>query len=379
MTFIDQYNRMKNVFNLENDIIKIADTSLDIANFSFSSSPAVIPDFTGRNRDYEIKENCTFRYPVITPGTSQKYNQAIVLLHGLNERTWFKHLSGARLLAEQTGRPVILFPLSFHINRGLPEWADVRIMSNYLPARRSHKNIREVSVANIALSERLTEHPERFFTSGLRSGMDLLQLLKDIKSGSHPLFLKGSSYDIFAYSVSCTLIQTLMIINPDNLLSGSKIVLFAGGSLFERVNGVSKYIIDSMAFETIIDFYKAIMNDKNPNDSGFSGWFLENIYGKAFKAVFSDTEYRNSRIRAVDTFFDNLMVIALKEDKVIPVDGIIQATGHKFSHSDHFRIVHFPYPYTHENPFPVNNTRNEQEVGEAFSSVYETASRFYTN
>jgi hypothetical protein len=195
--------------------------------------------------------------------------------------------------------------------------------------------------AIIALSERQTEHPKGFYFR-LRSGIDLLQLLKEIKSGKHPLFRKGSSCDIFAYSVSCTLIQTLMIINPDNLLSGSKIVLFAGGSLFERVNGVSKYIIDSMAFDTIIDFYKSLMSDKKSNDSGFSGWFLENIYGKAFKAVFSNSGYRNSRIRAVDTFFNNLMVIALKEDKVIPVEGIMEATGHKFSQSDHFRVVPFP-------------------------------------
>ncbi len=36
------------------------------------------------------------------------------------------------LLAEKTGNPVILFPLSYHINRGLPEWTDIHRMAGPL-------------------------------------------------------------------------------------------------------------------------------------------------------------------------------------------------------------------------------------------------------
>ena len=209
--------------------------------------------------------------------------------------------------------------------------------------------------------------------------MDLLHLLRMIKSGDHPLFEKGSQCDIFSYSISCTLMQTLLIINPENIFTGSKIVLFAGGSIFHRVNGVSRYIIDSVAFDRIIGFYNSLLNEVSLKASGFRGWFLENLYGKAFKAVFSDKEYGTSRIRAIDTFYPDLMVIALKDDKVIPLEGIIEAMGSKFSNSDHFRVIHFSYPYTHENPFPVNNIKNDNQLTDAFNSVYDTALRFYTN
>ena len=135
MNFREQYNQLKTIFNLENDIIDIPDTNLKIRNFTFILPSYDIPRFPNNNNDLNITENSTFRYPVITPWQRKKYGRAIVYLHGLNERTWYKHLSGARYLAEMTGCPVILFPLSFHINRGPAEWTDVRLMADHLPER----------------------------------------------------------------------------------------------------------------------------------------------------------------------------------------------------------------------------------------------------
>ncbi len=91
-----------------------------------------------------IPQNFEFRYPVIIPHPGSTYRKAIFYLHGLNERNWLKHLPGAMLLAEKTGNPVILFPLSYHINRGLPEWTDIHKMSGPL----------EVAQANIRSSEK---------------------------------------------------------------------------------------------------------------------------------------------------------------------------------------------------------------------------------
>ena len=60
------------------------------------------------------------------------------MLHGLNERKWDKYLAWAHYLAEETGKPVIIFPTSFHINRSLPEWLNPRLMNTRAEFRRKN-------------------------------------------------------------------------------------------------------------------------------------------------------------------------------------------------------------------------------------------------
>ena len=72
------------------------------------------------------------------------------------------------------------------------------------------------------------------------------------------------------------------------------------------------------------------------------------------------------------------MVIALRDDNIIPVEGIKQAVGEKFFRSERFRIMHFPYNYTHENPFPVLYEKIGSQVEQSFTSVYTSAIQFFT-
>ena len=103
------------------------------------------------------------------------------------------------LLCEKTGQAVILFPLSFHINRGLPEWSDKKKMAGLVESRRKqYPGLKESSIVNLALSERLTHYPERFFFPGLQSTMDLIRLIKQIQQGEHSLFQKNTRLNLFA-------------------------------------------------------------------------------------------------------------------------------------------------------------------------------------
>ena len=46
--------------------------------------------------DDRIQENKSFSYAIFTPSGRKKNNEAIILLHGLNERTWenIPHMGG---------------------------------------------------------------------------------------------------------------------------------------------------------------------------------------------------------------------------------------------------------------------------------------------
>jgi hypothetical protein len=377
MHFIGQYKQLRDLFNLDSATIKIPESNLEIKNFDFISD-APFSKITEGADDYDdFLENIRFRYPVILPAGKKKADKAIIYLHGLNERTWHKHLTGATYLAQKSGKAVILFPLSFHINRGLPDWTDTRKMCIALEKRKGkYTGLRDATVVNLALSERLTEHPGRFFIAGIQSSMDLTTLIKQIGDGEHPLFEQGTTTDLFAYSIGCTLVQSLLISNPGNILSKSNIVLFAGGSLFGYIQAVSRYIMDSVAFETVRKFYLNAFRLKKDPISEINPVLMEHSYGRAFRSMLTQEGYKAKRENAMKEFSDHLMVIALQKDRVMPVEGTRMATGEKFYRSGRFRILDFSYEYSHENPFPVLYKKIEDQVEKAFLQVFEPAAQF---
>jgi hypothetical protein len=377
MTYIEQYLQLKALFNLDNDVTPIPDSRVSIKNLVFQSTPVHACCQTGLIDDSYIQENNRFRYPVLMPDGKSRADKVIILLHGLNERTWHKHLTGAKYLAEKTGKAVLMFPLSFHINRGLPEWTDSRKAAGLLEARKKkYPEVLDATLANITLSERLTELPQRFFISGLQSTIDLIKLLKSIQTGEHPLFEKGTKADIFAYSISCMVMQSLMICNPGNVLDRSRVVFFAGGSLFSHMQGVSRFIMDSVAFESIRKFCFDIVKKKNGIYKELRSIMMEHNFHKAFLSNIAPGIEAKERKKAMDNFNDRLMVIALADDRIMPLEGIKQATGESFNRSNRFKTVHFPYAYTHENPFPVLYRKIDEQVERAFQSVFVPALNF---
>jgi hypothetical protein len=377
MKYIEQYLQWKGYFHPDLEEIQIPGSRIIISNMVFQSCPFMCLLSDGFAGDNQIQQNIRFRYPVLLPDGRKKYDRVIVFLHGLNERTWYKHFAGAAYLAEKTGKAVIMFPLSYHINRGLPEWTDTRRMAGLLALRKQqYPLVREASIANFALSDRLTSFPERFLISGAQSGTDIIRLFSDIQNGRHPLFAFRTKIDVFAYSISCMLMQSIMTSNPGNLLEHSKIVFFAGGSLFSHMNGISRYIMDSVAFETIREFYLGISRRITSVPEELRAWLSDSVYGTAFRSIIAAEAHRKEREKNLAPYKDRLMVIALRDDKVIPVEGIREATGEKFFHNKNFKIVHFPYAYSHENPFPVLNRKIDESVEQAFHNVYNPAIRF---
>ena len=191
--------------------------------------------------DNNIQENKNFSYTIFTPKGARKTNQAILLLHGLNERNWDKYLTWAEYLSLATGKAVILFPIAFHMNRTPCNWYNPRALMSWVARRKQEvKHLDNSTFVNVALSYRLSDTPLRFYISGKESMFNLWQLFREIKTGQHPLFEKDSSINIFAYSIGAFLSQILMLANPEHLLDDSKLFLFCGGSIFSQMECSSR-------------------------------------------------------------------------------------------------------------------------------------------
>jgi hypothetical protein len=362
---------LKSVFDLEKEEILLS-SGIRIRNLKFiSDNPE--KDFINPE-DPNIRENKSFIYPVFCP--KEKSNKVILMLHGLNERSWSKYLAWAFYLAQNTSSYVILFPISFHMNRSPESWSNPRSMSDFLNFRNSIiGKINNSSFANIALSNRLSDDPLRFFNSGYQTVNDIVKLVNSVKTGTHPEVPSGSRLNIFGYSIGAFLSEIIMMGNPGDLFTDSKLFIFCGGSVFSNMNGSSKLIMDKRAFARVYDYYMKDFEEQVTGKSTFSEFFETSRVGLAFRSMIDINRLLPFRERLFAKLKDQISVIALEKDTVIPLKGIIEtmrATGKK----DQVRIMDFKFQYSHENPFPVFNNGLKAEVDDSFEKVFSNAAGF---
>lgn len=373
MNYTQSHTELKSIFSPLLNQINISWSGVRINNVSFQTG-FTADDFLNI-QDHLITENKSFSYPVFSPPS--KSNKVILLLHGLNERSWIKYLSWAHWLSENTSSYVVLFPISFHINRSPESWKDPRSMVEVAKTRNIKIRKNEMSsFANVALSNRLTEDPMRFFNSGQQTVSDLVKLLKTIRSGRHEIIPQGCRLDIFAYSIGAFLAEILMLADPENLFSDSRLFIFCGGSVFSNMNGRSKLIMDSHAFDKVYDFYLNDFENSIKEKGRIAEILGSTQVGMAFRSMIDRSRLRSFREKRFRKLRDQIRCIILAGDTVIPPEGVV-ATLSETNSSQTVKILDFPFAYSHENPFPVLNFSASENVDRSFETIFEEAGIFF--
>jgi hypothetical protein len=373
MEYTKTSNELKTIFTPEAERIIIPGSGVKIQNIPFRSD--FLPDGFLNLKDTLITENNSFTYPVFTP-TDTNSDKVILLLHGLNERSWVKYLVWAFWLAENTGSYVILFPISFHINRSPAAWRDPRAMIPLMKERtEGHSEICMASFANTALSNRLTENPLRFFNSGYQTATDIIKLIQSVRSGYHTVIPKSSNINVFAYSIGAFLAEIMFMGNPENIFAGSKLFIFCGGSVFSNMQGSSKLIMDSRAFDSVYKYYlfefEKSIKEKNP----LAEFLGTNQIGMAFRSMIDLGRFKNFRESLLTKLRNQIHSVSLARDTVIPSGGVV-ATLNTANNRGVAEVWDFPYAYCHENPFPVLASPLSESVDKCFEKVFSTAREF---
>lgn len=325
--------------------------------------------------DHSILENKKFVYLVFTPKQKEPAEGAILLLHGLNERSWEKYLTWAEQLVLSTGKPVILFPIAFHMNRTPSNWFNARTLFPYVKMRRQViDDLQNSTFLNLALSTRLSDHPLRFYASGRESVYNLWQLIREIKTGHHPLFKENAQTDIFAYSIGALLGQVMIIANPDSLLNESRLFMFCGGSIFSYMNGNARDIMDQEAYNRVKNYFQ---NDFIAAENGLREGVLSTLKNdfieNAFRSMILPDKLRDFRESFFKKASQRIRSISLLHDKVIPTAGIIKAMGK--SSKEILTEEDLPYSYSHQMPFPLEE-KDHAAVNRAFGSIFDRAAAF---
>jgi len=326
--------------------------------------------------DRDIVENREFRYSIFAPKidaapAGRASARPIILLHGLNEKSWDKYLPWAARLAEETDRPVILFPIAFHMNRAPEAWANPREMMGVAKERlRLFPELRTGSFANAALSHRIQFAPQRFVTSGLESYFNIVDLVRDIHQGRHPMFPPGTRVDLFGYSIGAALSELFLMANRDGLFSDSRAFLFCGGSILDKANPVSKAIMDEEAHRRLQSFLAAFARDPasalgvDPAELIGVNREIEIIRSMTFLDAIDDR-----REWIMRTVSDRITALVMSKDNVFHPDGMLaswQSNGGPALLR--IAVADPPYRYSHEQPFPPRG-ENEEAVDEFFEEM----------
>jgi hypothetical protein len=379
MTLTERIQQLKSVFSYEH-AVSIEGSPLEIKPYPFvqetenqtiKSFRRIIPtaDFYPVPDD-EIEENNRFTYTVFVPKGTRQTDRAIILLHGLNERSWEKYLPWAEQLCLQTGAAVILFPIAFHMNRTPKEWSNPRAISPFVDRRKQvlKESTGNTTFVNLAISSRISQSPIRFYISGRESICNVRQLIKEIKNGRHPLFKADSSVHIFAYSIGAFLAQILFLSDVDKLLSDSRLFMFCGGTIFSRMNGSARDIMDQESFLKMRDYY---LNDFMPRNKSTHDSII-----KAFESMLASqtfSEYRESFFQKIQ---NRVKAITLKKDTVIPTIGVREALGSGCSEKT-LEEWDYPYEYSHQVPFPVYGKVPAELVMKNFTYLFDRAANHF--
>jgi len=383
MLFSDLSKYLAGKFTLENPCYSLDENTVCYTH-DFQSDISLHSDnekinLNGTSLDSGEKENQKFRYAIFAPVQNKRFSEAIILLHGLNERNWEKYLPWAHHLVSQTQKPVILFPIAYHMNRSPLTWKCPRVMYQFSAFRKAASpSIENSTFANVALSIRIDNCPELFSMSGIQTYFDIIKLTSAMKAGDFEIFENECNIDFFAYSIGALLTETLLMSNPLQLFSGSKAFFFCGGATFDKINGSSRAIMDSQAFANL---KQHMLNNsgvlkqeiKIPEQQGQmlkDGW-------KAYLAMSGINKYFNYRENAFKHLISRIQAIGLTEDFVVPGNSIKETLG-KVNNSTCFDvdIMDFPFKYSHEIPFPVNNQKMNDTVNDSFNLVFNKASLF---
>ncbi len=407
MTYLKTYDILYRKFNTNQERIEIPELGIEIHNLDFKSEHFnILPgedgyfckkhDVSFNNeykfavkgfpkhlndiinlKDSKIKENISFTYPIIRRlGKNDK--NSIILFHGLNEKSWEKYLPWGRELCLRTKKNIILMPMAFHMNRTPEIWSNPRIMHEVSKWKtQNYPKTSSSSLANAALNMRLQFMPQRFLWSGLQSYYDVIELVKQIKTGNHPIIDSSAKIDFFSYSIGSFLAEILMMRNHDTMFNESRLFNFCGGPILSRTNPVSKYILDSEANIAVYSFFIENLESEIKRDKRLAHYFgSSHPVGEVFRSMLDyqkKKEFRESKFRELSK---RIMAIGLKKDMVIPPFEIINTLkGEDRKIPIKIKVLDFDFAYDHVVPFP-RNEKIEKKVDKAFKQVFKIAAKF---
>ncbi|MFD0700917.1 DUF6051 family protein [Myroides pelagicus] len=330
--------------------------------------------------DYSVKENLNYTIAVVKPMDKPVCDEVIVMYHGLNEKKWDKYLPWAYALTKRTGKAVVLFPISFHMDRTPWQWSDRKLMFEIAQKRAADwKQNSDSSYVNAAISTRMEAHPQRMFWSGLQTYYDFIDWERALRAGAFDVLSPRATIDLFGYSIGSFLSIILMMANPLGILSQAKLVCFCGGMTIDRMFPVSKYIMDGRATIMMQKIFAQLLTTNFAAESRLNHYQDRVLHpGESwFKTMLRYNHFQGERESRLRELEKQILSINLKTDEVAPpVEALNMLKGPYRDIAIDVNIFDFPFKYSHMVPFPLTS-KNAEEVDVQFNLIMDKMAQFY--
>jgi hypothetical protein len=143
------------------------------------------------------------------------------------------------------------------------------------------------------------------------------------------------------------------------------------------MQGTSRLIMDSKAYQKLHSYYLDDFPKELKNNPQLSNFVNEGLLGESFLTMVRVDYNRDFRVRRFNELKEQMKIISLKRDTVIPSRAIHDNYKAVKNKSKEMVVeLEFPFEYTHENPFPIIPGPMSNEVDKAFNQVFEKASEF---
>lgn len=324
----------------------------------FDGEPAI-----GDLVDCAIEENLRFRYPLLRDhedGGMTRSNQVLILLHGLNERSFTKYIPWAYQIWANARMPVLLFPVSFHINRVRRAWRETQ--QACYERRTAIAGNEHFHRFNAIISDRLHAQPERFFWGALQSYWDIVDLVAMIRADRHPHFFPDTRVHVLGFSAGGYVALSLLLENTNDLFAQSRGVMFATCAAMRDVNLASNLILDHAAEVALVKLYvKYREKMMNPRLAHWFAHHSESHWFDAFCGLMPDRSRLHPRLREIAP---RLLGIANSTDQVMTSGAMLNALqGNNRTTGVAIKELELGI---HENPFatPDYHQRERQMITE---------------
>ena len=128
--------------------------------------------------------------------------------------------------------------------------------------------------------------------------------------------------------------------------------------------------MDKEAFDSLQRFYRHDFLENRSLPTSFKNDFLE----QAFKAMIRPDVLQEYRESFFQKACHRIQAISLKKDVVMPTGGVIKALGK--ASGKILEELDFPFPYSHQIPFPFRSKTDQTLVNQEFNSIFSKAAAF---
>lgn len=409
MHYYQLHEKLKNLYNQSGNLLQDTDLGIQIIREDFTSSKAdgilhgsmelrckehnhsfeknfvkytSLSDDLLDIPDYSVKENLQFPISIMQDLNANASQGVIVMFHGLNEKKWDKYLPWAYDLVKKTGKAVVLFPISFHMERTPKPWSDRSLMFEVAQRRAVDPSLNsDWSYVNAAISTRMEADPLRMFWSGLHTFYDFTSWVENLKKGQYPSLDPNCSIDLFGYSIGSFLSIILKMANPKGILSDSKLVCFCGGMTIDRMFPVSKYIMDGKATIMMQKIFAQLLTTNFIGEPRLAHYQCGDAHPEEswFKAMLRYNHFQNERQERLKELQDQIYSVNLLQDEVAPaVEALNMLKGPFRDIPIQVDVLDYPFKYTHMVPFPLT-IKNADQVDESFNSTMQKMADFYNS